>query len=62
MSVDNPTKYRVCKEDYVLNLIICACETNKYLRKIADDLVIKWDEIIDVSDILAIYLNEKNNM
>ena len=41
MSVDNLTKYRVCKEDYVLNLIICACETNKYLRKIADDLVIK---------------------
>ena len=42
----NPIK-DVCKKDYVWNPSKCTCEIKRYLKIIADDLVITSDKIID---------------
>ena len=44
----NSIKHRVCKEHYVSNPSVSACETNKYLKSIVNDLVLTCDELIKV--------------
>ena len=41
VSVKIHEKIRVCKEDYVCNPSVYAWEINRYLKSIADDLVMK---------------------
>lgn len=38
----------------------CPCETNRYLKSIADDLIITCDKIIVTSETVPINLNEKH--
>ena len=35
------------RENYICNIIIFACKITRYLKNIADDLVIKCNKIID---------------
>ena len=53
-------KYHVCEEDYVGKPSRCPCEINRYLKSIADDLVITCDKIIATSETVPINLNEKH--
>ena len=39
----------MCEKYFVWNSRACACEINRYLKTIADDLVITLEEIIDSS-------------
>ena len=39
----------VWEKDYVCNSSTCPCEINRYLKSIADDLVITCDKIIGAS-------------
>ena len=43
-------KYYTFKKDYSWNPSTCICENSKYLESIADDSVIVYDEIINVTD------------
>ena len=45
-----------CKETYVWNPNICNFEISRYLKSIANDLVITYDKIIDVTDTVSIDL------
>ena len=47
------------KKSYIWNPIKYARETDRYLKSIADDLVITCDEIIDVLDVIPINWNDK---
>ena len=49
----------VCKEDYVWNSSTYDCEINRYLEKIADDLEIACNKIIDVINTVLVKLNDK---
>ena len=42
--------HRKNKKDYILNPSTCTCENDKYLRRIADTLVITCDETITYGD------------
>ena len=42
--------YQTCYENYSWNPTTCICENGKYLRSIADDLVITCDETINATD------------
>lgn len=44
----SPIKYNACEKNSVWNPRRCASEINKYLKCIANDLVIKCDGVIDV--------------
>ena len=45
--------YRKCKKDYTLNSSTCISKNSKYLKSIADTLVIECDEIITIMDIVS---------
>ena len=55
----NSIKHRIYKEHYVWNSSTCACEINKYLKSIVHDLAIACNEIIDMSIIVSVNLNNK---
>lgn len=40
-------KYHVCERDYLWNSRKFACEIKRYLKSIAQDLLIIYDEVID---------------
>ena len=44
---------------YAKNPSTCACEINRYLKSIVDDLVITCDEVINVSDTVSTNLDDK---
>ena len=48
MQVQKTIKHHACKESHGWNPSPCGCETNRYLKSVADGLVITFDEIIDV--------------
>ena len=50
----------MCKENYVWNSSMCACEIDyAYMKSLINDSVISCDEIIDVLDNVLINLNDK---
>ena len=64
--MQKPIKHFVYKKDYICNPSTCSCEISRYLKAIADDLVISCDEIMevvtklcDVSDTESINLTDK---
>ena len=57
----NSIKHRIYKEHYVWNSSTCACEINKYLKSIVHDLAIACNEIIDMSIIVSVNLNNKKS-
>ena len=58
MQVQKTIKHHACKESHGWNPSPCGCETNRYLKSVADGLVITFDEIIDVLETVLINLNE----
>ena len=44
--------YQICKNDYNWNPSKCICENGKYLKTIADNSKIEWDEIMYIMDIV----------
>ena len=49
----------VCKKYYIWNPPTCNCENGKYLGSIIDDSVIMCDEIIEETQTISTYFNEK---
>ena len=43
----NPIKHKKCENYYIMNLSTCVCEIKRYLKSIADELVITRDEPTD---------------
>ena len=52
----------VCKKYYIWNPPTCSCENGKYLGSIIDDSVIMCDEIIEETQTISTYFNEKNHL
>ena len=46
--------YRSCNKYYCWNPSTCICEKSKYLKHVADDSVIVYDEVINATDSVAI--------
>ena len=46
-------KYRSCKNDYSWNPSTCICGKSEHWKRIVDDSVIAYDEIIYVMDIVS---------
>ena len=52
-------KISTIQKDYIWKPSTCGCETNRYLKSVADDLVITHYEIINVSDTATINVHDK---
>ena len=47
-------KYCMCKKDCTWNSSTCICQNSRYLKCIANDLVIIYDEVINIKNSLSI--------